>query len=246
MTFGCIYVITNAVNDKCYIGQTKKLLVERFSGHVRDALNGKSDTCVAHAIRKYGVESFDIEILEECDTQEQLNGREEHWIAKFGTFPPSKGNGYNMTSGGRCFEMSEEVKRKLSKANKGQPSQFKGKSHTKAARRKMSEASKGRKHSLETRRKMSESRRGKNNAFHGRKHKPETIERMKEKLRTRWREEDNPFKGRKHTKESKQKMSNAHAGFQHTEAAKRKISEGMKRYRAQQRQQCQLREDAEL
>lgn len=75
-----------------YVGQTTKSTEERFNQH---ASNKKS--YIGRAIRKYGVENFSIEILEECDTCEQLNEREMFWIAALDRKHP---NGYNFSDGG--------------------------------------------------------------------------------------------------------------------------------------------------
>ena len=48
-------------------------------------------------MRKYGIENFTIEVLEECYSREQLNEREIFWIAKLNCKHP---NGYNLTDGG--------------------------------------------------------------------------------------------------------------------------------------------------
>lgn len=48
------------------------------------------------AIRKYGVASFDLSVIDECLNDEELSEREKHWIAQLETF----GKGYNMTPGG--------------------------------------------------------------------------------------------------------------------------------------------------
>ena len=50
---------------------------------------------IHQAIRKYGIENFAFEVLEEC-AEALLNEREIYWIAKLN----SKQNGYNMTDGG--------------------------------------------------------------------------------------------------------------------------------------------------
>lgn len=86
-----IYLITNLVNSNLYVGKTKNTLKARFAGHVYDAKHG-SMTNLAKAIRKYGAESFSIELLKECH-QDELNELEKFFIDKL---QPS----YNMTPGG--------------------------------------------------------------------------------------------------------------------------------------------------
>lgn len=88
---GFIYKITNKVNGKSYIGQTRYTVEFRWRQHQH-----KKDNCYFHnAIHKYGVENFIVETIEECDV-EDLNSREIFYIAKYDTF----NNGYNLTIGG--------------------------------------------------------------------------------------------------------------------------------------------------
>lgn len=91
MAFGVIYKITCLVNGKPYIGKTKQTLNRRIGQHKL------ANSVIGQAIRKYGWENFTVEVLEECDTPEQLNEREQFWIAHFNSKTP---NGYNCTAGG--------------------------------------------------------------------------------------------------------------------------------------------------
>lgn len=88
---GIIYKITNKVNGKSYIGQTRYTIEFRWKQHQHK----KDNTYFHNAIHKYGIDNFYIEILEECDV-EKLNSREIYYIAKYNTF----NNGYNLTIGG--------------------------------------------------------------------------------------------------------------------------------------------------
>ena len=88
-----IYKITNNENGKVYIGQTIRTLEERFNRHKNDALNNILDTHFARAIRKYGKESFIIEVIDTANSQEELNQKEQYWIR----FYNSVNEGYNET-----------------------------------------------------------------------------------------------------------------------------------------------------
>lgn len=88
---GIIYKITNKVNNKSYIGQTRQSIQFRWNQHT----SKRDNTYFHNAIQKYGKDNFEIEILEECDV-EVLNEREIFYIAKYDTFK----NGYNLTIGG--------------------------------------------------------------------------------------------------------------------------------------------------
>lgn len=88
---GYIYKITNKVNGKSYIGQTRYTVEFRWRQHQH-----KKDNCYFHnAIHKYGIENFTIETLEECEVS-KLDEREIFYIAKYNTFK----EGYNLTIGG--------------------------------------------------------------------------------------------------------------------------------------------------
>lgn len=92
-----IYIITNTVNGKQYVGQTIKTVAFRFGIHKSHARNGKK-YAIHCAIRKYGEDNFIIEELENLDTYDQpiLDAREQHWVALYNTY----NRGYNMTIGG--------------------------------------------------------------------------------------------------------------------------------------------------
>ena len=91
-----IYKITNLINNHCYIGQSTQIEI-RWQTHKSAPFNSNEFSKNYHyplyqAIRKYGLENFKFEILEECDN-EQLNEKENYWI---NYYSPE----YNQTSGG--------------------------------------------------------------------------------------------------------------------------------------------------
>ena len=89
-----IYQITNDINGKIYIGKTERTVNERFKEHCKDAYNRKFEKRPLYAaMRKYGVDHFHVEILEETDSPEE---REVYWIELKRSFK----NGYNATLGG--------------------------------------------------------------------------------------------------------------------------------------------------
>ena len=95
MIKGYIYKITNRVNNKVYIGQTKYTVEHRWKQHLRAYKEGRN-TYLYKAINKYGIENFSIESIEEVEIS-HLDEREIFWIAKYNSFQ----NGYNMTNGGQ-------------------------------------------------------------------------------------------------------------------------------------------------
>jgi len=107
-----VYLITNMVNGKRYVGQTTHTLEYRWGQHKRK--NGC--TVLRNAINKYGADKFIIESICEPPTIKMMNEFEIEYIQRYNTKTP---NGYNMTGGGEgLFNPSEEVRKKLSEANK--------------------------------------------------------------------------------------------------------------------------------
>lgn len=93
-----IYKVTNKTNGKCYIGQSTNIEF-RWSQHRTRPFQKSSENynCKFYrAIRKYGLENFDFEVVEECPSN-QLGDREKFYIALYGSFGD---NGYNMNEGG--------------------------------------------------------------------------------------------------------------------------------------------------
>lgn len=72
-----IYKITNMINGKCYVGASCDIK-RRFMEH-RTPRNCAKKTRLAKAIRKYGLENFSFEILQECELA-SLAGLEVFWI----------------------------------------------------------------------------------------------------------------------------------------------------------------------
>jgi len=107
---GEIYKITNRVNGKCYIGQTRSHRLNhgkyrefgymgRFRDHISCAHSNKVNKCkyLTSAILKYGDENFTCERLHVCSLSE-LDEYEQHYISSLATKYP---NGYNLTDGGQ-------------------------------------------------------------------------------------------------------------------------------------------------
>lgn len=91
-----IYKITNDIDDKVYIGQTKHSLEKRLKIHFHDSqLEKIKNRPFYAAINKYGSEHFFIEPIEKCSA-EKGDEREMFWIEKYDSFK----NGYNATYGG--------------------------------------------------------------------------------------------------------------------------------------------------
>ena len=116
-----IYKITNTVNNKVYIGKTELSIEKRFKEHCRDSQKIRYEKRPLYsAMRKYGIENFTIEKIEETNNPIE---RECYWIDYFNSFK----NGYNATLGGDgksyidynlVIKMYEEIGNQKEVANK--------------------------------------------------------------------------------------------------------------------------------
>lgn len=117
-----IYKITNAINNKVYVGQTIKDLKIRWSQHksqtryVGQNCNRKICRYLHTSMKKYGIENFFIEIIETCQNIGELNSKEVYWIKKLNSLAP---NGYNLNYGGDNKKHSERTKKLLSEKLSG-------------------------------------------------------------------------------------------------------------------------------
>jgi group I intron endonuclease len=108
-----VYVITNKINGKQYVGQTVQPLENRWSAHKSD-----SSGCLGlkAAFEKHGIENFTIEQIGATNSLEELNKIEREQIKALGTLSP---NGYNLTSGGEQPKFSLESRAKMSRSHLG-------------------------------------------------------------------------------------------------------------------------------
>jgi group I intron endonuclease len=129
-----LYVITNRINGKQYVGITNDVIRRKrfhFSGHGSKLLR--------HAITKYGRHIFEFKTWYEGD-ECFIKMMECSIIVALGTRAP---HGYNLTWGGdgtRGLHPTAETRKKLSAAHKGQITWMRGRRHTPEARQKMREA----------------------------------------------------------------------------------------------------------
>lgn len=166
-----IYKITNKINSKTYIGQTVQPLNIRWGQH-----KNSSSGCRAlkMAIKKYGSENFQIEILEECSSLKELNQREERLIKSFNSLAP---NGYNLLSGGLNKRHSRESRELIG-------SYHKGKEVSDKTKEKLRRISSGKRHSEETKEKCRQANK-KRVYKKGFKHNPTTRKKMSQAAQKR-------------------------------------------------------------
>lgn len=106
-----IYKITNILDNKIYIGQTKHNINKRFNQHKNDSKKIKlQNRPLYKAINEYGIENFKIELIEVCSNDIAYE-REKFWIEFYNSFK----NGYNSTMGGsgKMFFNHKEIAKEL-------------------------------------------------------------------------------------------------------------------------------------
>jgi group I intron endonuclease len=165
MRTGIIYLITNRVNGKKYVGQSVGKLRARWKGHKRAACRVNPPCAIHKAIRKYGLDAFTVDVISEY-SEDCLDFAEIFFIKLFNTYGK---HGYNMTAGGESqkgrtpwnkgkktglpawnagkkgvYSHSPETRENMSRARmgipspmKGKPSSMKGKAQSPEAREKM-------------------------------------------------------------------------------------------------------------
>jgi group I intron endonuclease len=111
---GYIYLVTNTVNGKRYVGQSQQLDIEqRWKSH-RKVNNANVGSYLKAAYKKYGIQTFKFQIICIC-FDEDCDKYEDEYIKKFNTLCP---NGYNLKTGGNSVKYSEESKRLMSMRQK--------------------------------------------------------------------------------------------------------------------------------
>jgi group I intron endonuclease len=104
---GYIYLITNKIDGKKYIGQTvEKDVYERWRAHFKKRTNCRY---LKHAFEKYGKENFKFEIICICFDKD-CNTYENEYMKKYNTIVP---NGYNLREAGNHGHQNEETKKKI-------------------------------------------------------------------------------------------------------------------------------------
>ena len=164
-----IYKITNIVTNDCYIGSALNLR-KRKSKHFSDLkLNKHFATYLQNSYNKYGIDSFQFEILVKCPKEYLI--KLEQWFLD--NLNPSF-NTRKISENSLGVKYSEEAKQKISKIHKG-------KKLSEDTKYKISEANKGRVFSEEHKLKLSQS----SNKRKGRILSEETKKKISDKMKSR-------------------------------------------------------------
>jgi group I intron endonuclease len=114
-----IYCYTNKQNGKKYVGQSKDILERKYN---HTYLKNKREIVFEKAIRKYGIDNFDFEILIRCIPDQKLLDDLEKFYIKYLHSHISEW-GYNIAWGGGApmtgRKHSQETKDKVSKTKMG-------------------------------------------------------------------------------------------------------------------------------
>ena len=96
-----IYLVTNLVNNKKYVGQVlqRRGYKLRFYEHLVGTKYANTHL-LSNSIKKYGKENFKVELIEENISEDLIDEKEIYYIKFFNTYYINK-NGYNMTIGGQ-------------------------------------------------------------------------------------------------------------------------------------------------
>lgn len=116
---GYIYRITNLVNKKQYIGQTKNY-ISRWKCHIYKMKKNAGCPALTAAMLKHGEENFKFEVICIC-FDDDLDKIETEYIKRYNTLVP---NGYNISTGGKATygflgkTHSEETRKVISQSVK--------------------------------------------------------------------------------------------------------------------------------
>ena len=104
--YGFIYITTNLINGKKYIGQ------KRYDNRGKWKTYLGSGTLLKRAIKKYKKENFSREIIDEAKDQDELNDKEIFWIRYYNA--DSSDDFYNICSGGNIINLTGCTEEQLS------------------------------------------------------------------------------------------------------------------------------------
>lgn len=204
---GYIYITTNLINNKKYIGlKTSEKFVPTYLG---------SGRIIKKAINKYGKDNFSVQVLQECESIDELKDAERKWIKFYNAQIDS--NFYNIAEGGQwgnCVDgmSEEELKEYKQRLSKSIMKSYETNPKLKELRAEQRRSMKG-KISLSEETKMQRSELMKqrwDEDYEGMyRVVRKTIQENKEKgtYKKTWQEHQHPWIGRRHSEDSKKKIS---------------------------------------
>lgn len=215
--FSCIYLLTNLVNQKNYVGQAQNCYMR-----MRQYLRGNDNQrVIGKALAKYGIDNFELTLLETYLPLEDLDGMEQYWMDYYQSYDLSIGynvckeagttRGYHHTEADKA-KMSEIARKRFAEHPEyckcGEDNPMYGRHPSEETRAKMSASRMGNQNakgstwrmSDEARAKISRAMKGKQNCL-GRKLSKETRDKIAEGNRNRVISED-----------TRKKMSESHKG----------------------------------
>lgn len=152
--FACIYLWTNLLNGKVYVGQT-----QNFYNRMKQYYKKREHRLINFALDKYGFDNFDVIVLNRVESTEVLDDLEQYWMDFYKSY--ERNIGYNVcreASTTRGYHHTEHDKKKMSEIAKRcfqeNPSLIKKGKDNHMFGKKLSE---------ETKKKMSKSRKGNQN-----------------------------------------------------------------------------------
>jgi group I intron endonuclease len=199
-----IYKTTNLINGKFYIGKDKHNDPKYFG----------SGKILKQSIKKYGIDNFIKEIIEECYDEQHWLEREIYWISYYN----SKNDGYNIALGGNGGDtISNNPNKELI-----------GKRHSEKMKDPSVNKNKAKGRIIKPKKKDDlnwiNPQKGKSSPLRG---KPSNKKGIKNPIHSEWMKNNNPFKGKTHSDEHKLKLKLVNSQPK-TEEHKRKISETLK------------------
>src|SRR6478736_868395 len=159
----CVYKWTNKINGKIYIGETVNMLV-RLKKYYRDVDADRGmNMRINRAFKKYGFESFDLQILEVYPSRHNsiktvLLERETFWIKLYQS--NNSLVGYNLILNGRSVLCARTPKERGRRSNENIKNPMKGKKHTEETKLLISKRNRGLKWTPERREQASKARSG--------------------------------------------------------------------------------------
>lgn len=204
-----VYLVTNSLNNKVYVGKTGNSVADRWTDHKSNARRGRAKGALYSAMRKYGEHNFTVETVMQFPTVGEANCGERRCILLMSSH--LKEYGYNLTWGGDGVMITPPVILEMARKRNTRERKFLDKYLTHSCCEKFYFGPKITSPLLRAR--LSRVRKGRfggdKHPMYGKQHTPETAERIRQANlgRTPWN------KGIPFSEESRVRMSEAQFKF---------------------------------